>query len=350
MNKILQLFDEQYVKELFTENVLPLYPDFSDIKKIKIIPHKKHVWEHTYHVVVEFKTTFLTKDKKRKTLPIFCTAHSEEPRKNAYAALKFLWEHGFSKGFLSMPHALFYSEHFQGAFYRGVEGHNLYEFIRQGDLKEIENIIPRAAAWFAKLHNLDTARASNFNSENSRIETVYPGVAHILSRIKQDYPDYHEVYKEIYGILIEREKTFFSSTEKRWLVHGDAHPENIIKMSQVKTAVIDFTDLCLSDFARDLGSFTQQLEFMIKRKLGDALYAEKMKELFLEKYFLLSKKKLNDDVHRRIKSYYSWTAMRTATFFLIKDKPEPQRSFPLICQTWKELGVKTNYGGICGKY
>jgi thiamine kinase-like enzyme len=340
MNKILQLFDEQYVKELFTENVLPLYPDFSVIKKIKIVPHKKHVWDHTYHVVIEFETTFLTRDKKRKTLPIFCTAHSEEPRKNAYAALKFLWDHSFSTGYLSMPRALFYSEYFQGAFYRGVEGRNLYQFIRKGDLKEIENIIPRAAAWFAKLHNLDTAEASNFNSENSRIKTVYPGVLHILKRIDQDYPEYHAVYEEIYKILIQREEAFFSSMQKRWLVHGDAHPENIIKMSQKKTAVIDFTDLCLSDFTRDLGSFTQQLEFMIKRKLNDTAYAEKMKELFLESYFKLSKKKLTEDVRKRINNYYCWTAMRTATFFLIKDKAEPQRSFPLINQVCGELGVK----------
>jgi hypothetical protein len=340
MNKILNLFNEDYVKKLFQEKVLPFYPDFTEIKKINIVPHKKHIWEHTYHVVIEFRTTFLTRDNKRKILPIFCTAHSEEPRKNAFAALKFLWDHSFSTGYLSMPRALFYSEYFQGAFYRGVEGHNLYYYIRKGDLKEIENIIPRAAAWFAKLHNLETSEASNFNSENSRIKTVYPGVLHILKRIDQDYPAYHGVYEEIYKILIEREEAFFSSTPKRWLVHGDAHPENIIKMSQKKTAVIDFTDLCLSDFARDLGSFTQQLEFMIKRKLDDAEYAEKMKGLFLDSYFKLSKKKLTLDVKKRMNNYYCWTAMRTSTFFLIKDKPEPQRSFPLIEQVCRELGVK----------
>ena len=33
MNKILQLFDDKYVKKLFRDKVLPLYPDFVDIKK-----------------------------------------------------------------------------------------------------------------------------------------------------------------------------------------------------------------------------------------------------------------------------------------------------------------------------
>ena len=41
MNKILSLFDENYVRELFTEKVLPLYPKFSGIEKIEIKPYKK---------------------------------------------------------------------------------------------------------------------------------------------------------------------------------------------------------------------------------------------------------------------------------------------------------------------
>jgi len=31
MNKILQLFDQQYVAELFNQKILPLYPDFKKI-------------------------------------------------------------------------------------------------------------------------------------------------------------------------------------------------------------------------------------------------------------------------------------------------------------------------------
>jgi hypothetical protein len=49
-------------------------------------------------------------------------------------------------------------------------------------------------------------------------------------------------------------------------------------MSDKKIAVIDFTDICLSDFARDLGTFIQQLEFMANRKIGDHEYTEKIKK------------------------------------------------------------------------
>lgn len=350
MNKILQLKDNDYVINLFEKNILPLYPEFRGIKKIEQQWHKKNIWDKTYHVVIEFRTTFETKNKTKKNLPIFCSAHSDEPRKNVFDALKFLWEHGFNKGNLSIPHALFYSKFFQGTFYRGVKGRNLYKFIRESNRQEIEAIIPKAARWFAKLHNIDTSKARNFNEINSRIETVLPGIDHILLRIEDEYPEYSEVYEEIYNIVNKAEKEFFASTDKRWLVHGDAHPENVIKMSPRKIAVIDFTDLCLSDFARDVGAFLQQIEFMIMRKIGDKNYAEQIKKLFLNSYFTSSREKLDEAVQKRIDNYYYWTAMRTATYFLIKDRPEPRRAYPVICQVCRGLDVKADYKGICERY
>lgn len=329
MNKINQLLDEKFVKELFDKEVLPLYPDFSSIKKINIIRHKNQVWEHTYHVVYEFRTIFKTKDGKLKELPIFCSAHSDEPRKNVFDGLKFLWEHNFGRGYLTIPHALFYSDEFQGTFYRGVHGKNLYKYIRKKNFSEVETIVPKAAGWFAKLHNTSTKSARNFNEENSRIRTVFPGVEHTIKRVEQDYPKYYKIYKKLYRIFIETEEKFLASTDKRWLVHGDAHPENIIKMGKKKIAMIDFTDLGLSDFARDLGSFSQQLEYMCARKIGGA-YGRKMKKLFLDNYFKNAKIKLDNNLQKRIDNYYNWTTIRTATFFLIKDKPEPERAKPLI--------------------
>ncbi len=339
MNIINQLRDEKFVIELFKKEVLPLYPDFFSIKKIKILPHKNHVWEHTYHVVYEFKTIFITKNGKTKELPIFCSAHSDEPRKNVYDSLKFLWDHGFGNSHLTVPHPLFYSKEFQATFYRGAKGRNLYQFIREKKFDEIEKIVIKAAKWFAKLHNTSIKKAKNFNEQNSRIETVIPGVNHVLDRIKHDYPEYYETYKKIYKIFINNENNFLASTKKRWLTHGDAHPENIIKMSDRKIAVIDFTDLSLSDFARDLGCFTQQVEFMCNRKIGDSKYSEKIKKMFLDNYFKNVKIKLDSSLRKRIDNYYNWTAIRTATFFLIKDNPEPERAKTLIAQVSKNLNI-----------
>jgi len=339
MNIIHNLFDEKYVIDLLKKEVLPKYPDFIDIKKVKIRSYKSHVWETTYHVVLEFKTSFLAKDGKTKILSIFCSTHSEEPRKNVYHALKYLWDNGFAKGFLTIPHPLFYSEYFNGVFYRGVSGRNLYHYIRIKDYREIETIIPKAAAWFAKLHKLPTANAYNFNEENSRIKTVIPGRDQILADIKKEYPAYYETYKKAYDIFIKKEEEFLSSTPQRWIVHGDAHPENIIKMGKKKLSIIDFTDICLSDFARDLGCFLQQIEFMVMRKINDEEYAKKIKNLFLENYFKNAKIKLDKSLQERIDNYYNWTAIRTATFFLTKYKNEPDRAEPLIEKVKNNLGI-----------
>lgn len=342
MNKAYKLFDKEFVLKILEKKVLSRYPDFKGVRSFTIRAYKDHIWEgDTYHVVVEYQTKFITKDNKIKTLPIFCSAHSDEPRKNVYDSLKFLWDNGFSQDYFTIPRPLFYSNYFKGTFYRGVEGYNLYQFIRTKDFSIIETIVPKAAEWLARLHGVDSGKARNFNKMNSRIETVVPGVEHILARIQEKYPDYHSCYKQIYGIIVNKEKDFLQNTKKIWLVHGDAHPENVIKMGNKKIAVIDFTDICLSDYVRDLGSFIQQLEFMVMRKIKDQKYADKLKQIFLSSYFEKSKEELNKEVEDRISNYYNWTAIRTATHFLIKNKPEPERGYPLIDKVCDDLGIKS---------
>jgi len=206
----------------------------------------------------------------------------------------------------------------------------LYSYIKTKNLAEIKKIIPLAAAWFAKLHNLPVKNAKNFNKENSRIETVIPGQKHILKQIKINYPSYFNIYQKAYNYFVKEEENFLSSTKERWLIHGDAHPENIIKISGTKLGLIDFTDICLSDFARDLGCFLWQFEFMVDRKIGNKKFSDEIKNLFLENYFKDVKMKLDGALKERINNYSNWTAIRTATFFLIKDKAEPERAEALI--------------------
>jgi len=339
MNKINKLLNEEYVIKFFKEKILEKYSSFSKIKKVKIIKHKKYIWEETYHVVFEFRTYFLTKEGKVKIIPIFCSAHSGEPRKNTYYALQYLWNSGFSKGFLTTPHPLFYSNYFKGMFYRGVDGKNLYHYIKNNDFEEIERMIPKAASWLVKLHKTSINEASNFNKENSRIKTVFPGIKHILREIEENFPEYYDFYKKAYKKFIDSEKEFLKISKNITLIHGDAHPENFIKMGRKKIAMIDFTDISLSDFARDLGCFLQQFEFMAMRKIGDSKYVEKIKNIFLEKYLEDAKIKMDDSLEKRINIYYNWTAIRTATYFLLKYDAEPERGKSLIESVKENLNL-----------
>lgn len=341
MNKIHLLLDGDYVKKLFQKKVLPFYPEFAKIKNIKIKSHKKGIWgKNHYHVVLEFKTTFITREGKEKKLPIFCSAHDSEPRKNVYVVLKYLWDNSFSSGLLTVPHPLFYSNYFRASFYRGVKGDNFYHYIRENEREKIDEILPKIAAWFAKLHRTSTAGAKNFNKKNSRIKTALPGVKNILERVEYHYPEYFYIYKKAYKIFIEEENSYLDDPKnKLCLVHGDAHPENIIKMGKKKIGVIDFADLCLSDPARDVGTFLQQMDYMGMRKIDDRRYVNKLKKIFLDCYLKNAKIKLTDNFQKRIDLYYNWTSLRTATFFLLRDNAEPERAWPLIKEVKRNLKI-----------
>lgn len=348
MNKILNLLNKEYVIDLFRQKVLPLYPSFKDILDLEIIKHKKNIWEKTYHVVFEFRTVFKTHDKGQVKLSIFCSAHSSEPRENAFEALKYLWKRDFQNPDLTIPRALFYDEYLRAFFYRGVEGKNLYQYIREKDYEQIEIIVPLAAKWFAKLHKLPAKNAPNFNPQNSLIHKVVPGLFYILKRIKEHYPKHYDFYRKAYEVFVQKEEEFLASAKERWFAHGDAHPENVILVRRSPSArehknnhiaIIDFTDLCLSDFARDLGTFTQQIEYMIRRKIGDPAYANKIKNLFLKNYCAYAKIELDDELNERINNYYNWTAMRTATFFFLREEFDKKRAEKLLNEIKKKMGL-----------
>ncbi|MCK5416210.1 aminoglycoside phosphotransferase family protein [Candidatus Parcubacteria bacterium] len=330
MNKIYKLLDEKFVTELFTKKVLPKYPSFDFVKSIKISTPKSYIWKTTYHVVIKYITTFITKEGKRKKLTFYAAAHSNEQRKNVYDILRFLWTHNFNKGYLTIPHPLFFDKYFNAVFYRGVDGKHLYHFICENELEEIEKITVKTALWFAKLHKSRIDVPTNFNIKNNEIKTVVPGIEDVFKEIGLKHPLLLNDYKKIYDILIAREEKFLNENPKRWLVHGDAHPENVIKMSEKKLAMIDFADMCLTDFARDLGSFQQQIEYMMSRKIDDKNFIIKIKDLFLNTYLNSVKIKLDKDLEERIDNYYNWTTIRTATYFFIKHDPDYIRGMELF--------------------
>lgn len=340
MNKILKLLDEEFVLELLRKEVLPQYPSFSALNKVEARPYKKFIWETTYHVVISWEAYFLTQDGEEVKLPIFCSAHSNETRENILEALQYLWANGFPDANFQLPRPLFYSREFNGTFYRGLRGENLLYYIKKSDRPEIEKIIKESAALFYKLHNLKIGPEANFNPINARIKTVIPGVKDILKEVDLRFKGrYTADLKQVYDYLIEQEERFFSAGGKLSLVHGDAHPENIIKTGENKIGLIDLADLCLSDFTRDLGSFMQQLEYKIIVKAGDFEYAQTMKKLFLDTYFKIGGSKITPDLERRIKLYYNFTAIRTAVFFFLKDGHDEERGRTLLGGAKKDLNL-----------
>lgn len=338
MNKILQLMDPEFMRELFSREVLPHYPAFKSISRIEVKPYKDLVWDTTYHVVVGFTTYFLKASGEEDKIPIICSAHSNEPRQNVYEALKYLWATGFPNDFIDIPDPLFYSDYFRGTFYRGLKGEDLLYYIKKKDWATVKKVVISAGKLFARLHSLPTLATANFNPLNARIKTVIPGMPKIFQEMGARYDHkYDDILKRIYDYLVKEEENFFTLGGQTVLIHGDAHPENILRTAEDRIGLIDFTDVCLGDAARDLGSFCQQLEYKIVTKAGEKDYAPIMKKLFMDNYLEAANLKLTPDWERRIDLYYNWTAIRSAIFWFLKFGHNEERARVLLEQAKSNL-------------
>ncbi len=340
MNKILNLFDEDYVLKMFQTDLLPFYPQFSRVDKVIIRPYKKMVWTTTYHVVIGFDVYLAKADGRRTKIMVVCSAHSEEPRENVFQAMKYLWNHNFNQGYIDIPRPLFYSEYFHGTFYRGIVGENLLHYIAAKNHEEVEKLVPLAAELFARLHKVPAGAGANFNPINSRIKTVVPGVETTLKEISVRYQGkFDDDFLKIYQYLVEKEEKFMQTNLQLNLIHGDAHTENIIKTGEGRVGLIDFTDFCLGDFARDLGTFLQQMEYKIVVKNSDQAWADKMKTVFLDAYFAASGVRRSQQLDERIRLYYDWTAIRTSVFLFLKYNSDPKRAEELLQKVKQDLNI-----------
>ena len=321
MNKIYSLLDEKKVTKLFKEKLLPHYPQIKKIERIAITPYKKLIWETTYHVVFSYDVFWRDEQGAEKRLQIVCSAHSNEPRENVLSTLQYLWRKDLPDEFIKLPRPLFYEKKFRATFYRAVSGHTLLHYIKAGDKEMIADLVFGAARMFAKLHQLPIDADFQFNADNQRIYSVVPGEKFIYEELAARFKNNEaENLVDLYRQCVEQEKISFPPSSERAMIHGDAHPENIIKVGERKIGLIDFTDFCPADFARDLGAFLQQIEYKIVRKVEDLHFAGEMKKVFLDEYLKVSGKKLDADLQKRINLYYDWTALRTAVYWFLNHR------------------------------
>jgi thiamine kinase-like enzyme len=332
MNIIYKLLDEDYVLSYFKEHILPCYQDANDILKLKIRPYKKHIWITTYHVVIDYQVLFKLKNGKNRETHIICSAHSNEDRSLAFSTLKYLWQRRLGKGIV-FPRPLFYSPEFKGFFYRALQGKNLLQYILIKDKDNIADLVEKSGLMFALLHRINIRKYKPIvNEKNNSIATVVPGIKHLSQELKSRYRDnWHDKIVPHYLKYINIENEYLSTKPELSLIHGDAHTENIIKVSRQKIGLIDFVDFAISDFARDVGTFLQQLDYKLDYRFAhDLAWQKEMKQLFLANYFKHSQCILTKEVQTRIDNYYKWTALRTAAYWLLKEQNEPERAQAIL--------------------
>ncbi len=317
-NQITKIFDPKFVANFLQEKI----PDFAkkyDLSDLTATPIKRNIGKVFYHIVVRFDSESLG-DK-----PIFCSAHSQENRDNANESLKFINKNGFKDSKVFVPQPLLFDKEFGAFFYRGIDGENLLHYISQKDTN-IAPYLEQAAEWIARLHKIPATQKENFNPENSRIQTVLPGPQKFIPKIKRKFPKLSPQVNEYFEKLVQQETRSIARLDREYLIHGDFHPENvIINATDGKVSVIDFTDICMGDWARDIGSLMQQLRYMSRGKRSDE-ETKKHQQIFVKAYLKARGIKTSNSIERRITLYRAWTALRSTIFFLTKGPAEPKNA------------------------
>lgn len=314
-----QLLDEKFVSQYFSQKITGPRYQAAIWNSVKIIPIKKHLHQKNnlifYHFVIRYDIPGLNQ-------PIFCSAHSQENRKPAFNALKFI--HSQIKNYPLAP--LFYSPNFNAFFYLGLSGENLQYYLKKQPQK-VPNLIKLAANRLADFHQIKiNPKKHNFNPKNQRVETVVPGAKIFFQKIKFKAPSFSQESEAIFQKINQFDQKNLPQNG-HYLIHGDIHPENIIIGQQLKIAIVDYTDICVADFARDLASFSHQLNYMTTR--FNPCLAKKLpqfQKIFFETYLKKRKMKMTPDLNQRIKYYLAWTALRNLVFFLTKNFIETEEA------------------------
>ncbi len=312
-----KLFDPTFAQQYLTQYIPKEKQKNISFDDLTITPIKRTIRAHFYHIVLRFDSVSFHEK------PIFLSAHSHEDRSKALEALAFISTHNVPDASLVLPEPLFFEPALKAFAYRGLDGKSFYEYLTQ-PAYPLEPFLEKAAQWIAFLHTIPTKNAHNFNPENSRIETTVPGPAHYLPKIKKLFPKEFPVFKETLDTLIAFEKANIAQIDTLSVIHGDFHPENIIiAPDEQDISVIDFTDICLADWARDIGSFIQQIGFMGQGHRSKEHVAH-IQTYFVDAYTSLRNIRIDTDTQKRINAYHAWAALRSSIYFFSKKDAEPQ--------------------------
>ena len=328
MIKIEEFLDISRVGQLLNDRLAEIEPTWSNIvvSQAKII--KQNVHHDYYNLVAAYEASYCQNGVTQQ-LTIYCSAHSNESRQQTMDNLKLLWAKNIPSSRFQANWPLFYEPACRAIFYIGLPGQNLFQYFQVGNRAEILDKIELTAIWLARLHVMTQGSTDWPDSRQRRIGQIVPGRDKALEKIAKICPQYHSRYIRIYDIMESRENEHWPSAENLAIIHGDLHPENVV-VNQEGSAIIDWADASLADPIRDIGSFSQQLIFMGMHQIKDEAYWQEARNIFEQTYCQARNEPQPVDWAERLKTYYYFTAFRTAIYFVTKSGPEPSQADGLL--------------------
>lgn len=320
--KMEQLLDDNFIKDFFDKNLITFFKTAKQIKKIERKVYKIIRGKETYTFVFEFKLELILKNNRIAKKSVFCTAHSKPYKNKALLYMQILYENGFQKSPYKIPRPLLYAAELKAGFYEGAEGQTLLYYLKRNQHKKITRTVKDAARWISKLHHLDIKKFNSAKITLRKIKDNHPSGRIVLKEMKKNYPKLYKEFHPLYKRTLYWEKKMFHKKNVS-VIYGDYHPENIIvpKNGHAGIVVIDFNDLSLGDPYRDLGAFSEQVEFMSGKYMA-AKKAREWSKIFLDEYAKINKLTFDKEDLQRINLYSLWTCLRNIIYFYYKCDPE----------------------------
>lgn len=300
-----------YLENFFNGHITDIDRHGQQVVQLRCYKIKQYLDNQFFHYVLQNNLTIELKNGLRRRYKIFCVSFSGHKRRQMYQVLDLAYHHGFDQGAAIVPRPLWYVNHLMAAFYVGVPGQNFLEHLKNGNLnfklaKELGRGLLQLHQIKIKPHNLSLSKHSfslDYLDPTTVLDRDYNKKTKMAGDVKQQFKNLKAIYKK----LID---------DKPVLSHGDFHPENVIvhEFKNNKLAIIDFSETCLAPVYYDIASFLQQMEFMTRSYITPGQYA-KLERAFLTGYW--NEVIINDQMQAKINLYKSWTALKSAVYFMI---------------------------------
>jgi hypothetical protein len=187
---------------------------------------------------------------KQSSIGLICkrdTMHAAGKGAREFEAMRLLWNAGFGlDSRFRIPQPVQHFPDLDLILQEKAHGSKLRSFLGKGTEVSLGYACV-AGLWLAKLHNLKVSspETCTYADEIGSLRTF-------VSALTTYQPKMAAELEQLASVLEHRFATFEPTPTR--MVHGDFHPDHIFVGRDFIT-VIDFERFCLSDPARDLGSF-----------------------------------------------------------------------------------------------
>ena len=147
------LLKPHYVSQLLNERLSVSELHWSNIVVRDVQAIKENITHDYYSIVVAYPISYVNSRVEHQAV-IYCSAHSNDSRRQAMENLEFLWRKNIPGEQFLTNKPLFYDSQYGAMFYLGLPGDNLCQYFTTHSREEISSQLTPLAQWLARLHTL----------------------------------------------------------------------------------------------------------------------------------------------------------------------------------------------------